>query len=619
MAGPNIKGTISLTNLFSGPAAAMVSSVQRMQSSLAGLNTAVASAKSSMATMGKSMVGLFAASKLMHFGKEHAMDAHMVGRFDRMFDAVKDKIKVKKSEITKLVDELSLAGNLDPEDLLGKAVIPVIQSGKIQGGMVLRTLQAGANIAADKGTGTEGAIEETQKLSNMMKTKRGIIMAAKEYGIYRQEEIKAAVKALEKEKNLVGMQQRLMLGVEKMFGGSQKKVMGTELHQIQAMTQGVKELGEALGGIALAAGGKALGNTGLAFRRIGAAVEYAVQAAKNAEGVSLGKMFEIFTDEGNGIKTSTTMAAASLTAISMLLMTSARVAAGLLVSFIGLGPALALAAAAAGLLISQNWGAIQTAIDDLKSTNFGTLLSQDIDIVIGKFTGLIDTIKGVTSGILEAVAASDTWKSLDTMSDKIAGGAKDLYHSVTGTTAAKYPEIAGPASMTPLDTFKKTIEIGVSGFKDFAAWGSKKGDGTGFKYSPETAAMARDFNTLKDLTIRRATPLPEVAAASGTGIVDSIAQGMRDGLRGITDFLGISNSLEPRTLLSAEALAPLKVEPAQLDINNKVSGQININISDPSGRASVTSSSEGGVGLAVGKTMSGRYTSTNTAQPAAVR
>jgi len=64
---------------------------------------------------------------------------------------------------------------------------------------------------------------------------------------------------------------------------------------------------------------------------------------------------------------------------------------------------------------------------------------------------------------------------------------------------------------------------------------------------------------------------------------------------------------------------PLKVEPSKLDINNRVSGEINISVRDPGGVASVSAAGQGGINLAVGKSKSGNYTSTNKAQPEAKR
>lgn len=585
MAGANIQSVFSLIDKFTGPARSIQASSAAMERRMNSMSRAAMMAGSHMKIAAAGMASFFAVHKLKEYAIAGAKDDHMAAQFDRMVDKAKDRIGVGKEELNKLLKGISQTGAFDMEQLQANVATPLIKSGYVKGENLTAAIRLAADMAAEAGGGEEAITAAGAKVNRMM-GKRGVMMAFREFKLGTPEEAKELQKAAQFEKNLPGIQKRIILGMEKALGGAMEAFKDTDLTRINRFTLGINDFREAIGKVAMVGLGESVGDIGSAFTRASEEVERFRDALRDGFSINVTSMWENITQGSLKIQI-------ALLGISALLGALAVKVLMVGLAFLGWPLLVGAAIAAVAAAVYLNWDNIKAYV---KENPFTSMI-----IGIGAASAALGVLKLGIRGLLVALGPIGIMVSLASLAawvysdwDGMCGAMKSGWDSVKNSLADD-------------SWIKGLMESMESMFAQMIrGYGVVKSEISEAYNAPINLDEAQHWSKVRkgDVAIPAAPTVPDTAA--GFGIFDSI--------------MNLFSSVEsPKMLLSAEALAPLTVDPTKLDINNRVDGEINITIKDPGNLASVGTRSSGDVGLSVGKAGAGNYTSTNTAQPAVGR
>lgn len=632
MAGANVESVFRLVDMFSGPAKAISASMTGMVGRMKAVQAAATHTAHSLNGMMVGIGAMFAAHELHHFAKEAAEDEHLHVRYERMFEKVKKTIGVKKSEIDKMVGQWSAELAIRPEELEGKMVTPLIQRANLQGANLLRAMQLAKNMAAEKGGGAQALEEESSKIATLMAVPagRGLMRAAREMGqaMGLEPEQMKKLKTLGKHaKNLKGIQDTVLKVFESRFAGAGDLFKDSDLTRMRAMEKGFGDLGIAAGKAVLAvahAGTDSDHPFSGSLSGLASEIEMITQNLEHGHANDWGKIFRRFSNEGTAFK---------VVVSGIGLAVAALLAKFALFVAITLWPFALFAAAAVGIyLLYTNWEKFKASIEGTRIGAVLEAMNSASDRLAATFSKLGDIIYNAFSGVDSKIASLTNFLGITDANPKLNGviGKPD-----TGLTDSGKSIMSGLSSVPGLDfgieTLKNLFSSPTMATNPLLNIGS---------YIMETNKAESNMPQLPSFTAPEAAAqqipkvnIPEVQVPPVNVPKQELPQQAQETLKAfggpLHDMLmSIFGPLKEvrfpkaeggteeakKMMLSAEALPPLKVDPAKLDINNKVSGEININIKDPGNNASVSTKSAADVILSVGKTNSGSYSSTNITQ-----
>lgn len=626
--GFSVSGVVKLVDDFSSKARTIAAQTTEMTSRFDRLKSRAGNLKAVLGGVAAAATAAFTVGKIKTFLQDAATEGVLGNKFEQMFAQYKDSLKIGRKELEQEISSLASLGGFDEDDIMGNVAAPMMRSGKLAGQNFLRAMQIAVNRGALEGNTAEALQQSGQKIAAMLINPRRGIMAAARDGIFTPKEQKELQKLSLNSKNMPMIQDRILKGYERMYGGAAIRTKNSPARTLAEINVGLGELSSGIGHVINAGFGKWLQESFLKVKAVGTSLAD-LSVELNKVGTVSEKLQILWDMFSKGTFEAKALAVAG---VGLALVVGITLV-GAIVSLAGVFGLLLAALGTAGFaafVFKDELKALWESSDLVKAgvialaTAMTTLLIPTLVKVAGvlapflMYAGALLALGTLAAsfGLLGEGAKSfvDNLQASNPVLDKVIGSLKIVGAALT-LLAAKAAVVAiytAAMALGPLlipAAIIAAIAAVVYFWDEIKAAGSKALDYLSEKIKSgwDSLTDSRVVEWVKNLgnILYEALTAPFKAVGS---LLSNLNIG--DKIKGvgnsIMNFVGLSSDVPALPAAPSPAL-PSGIKATS---DTRVSGEVNINIKDPNNRTNTSIVSTGDVPLNRGQTSSGSYRST---------